>query len=713
LIYLIFNKKIMRALLLSITIFFISKNINAQEHFCCSTEAQNEWFKQHPELKTNFDLHRQQASDRDKEFFNTKNQQKSASLSSATYTIPIVFHILHTGGGENISDAQVMDAVNILNRDYRKLNADTIDVVPAFSSIIGDAKISFSLVTKDPNGNCTNGIVRHYDSKTNWTQSNFSYYNYTWDPTKYLNIYVVKSLDVAGTAAYTYLPGSGIPSVGDAIVVRHNYLGNMGTGNLITSRTLTHEVGHWFGLPHVWGFNNQPGVVCGDEGISDTPITKGFTSCNLGNSDQCNPGVEENLQNYMDYSFCNRMFTIGQANEMQNAASSSINGRNNLSSSLNLFNTGITDPQTACAPKLEIAAQKVTICSGESLNLYSYLSNASAISYSWVASNGAVIANSQAANTSITFNSPGTATVNCTASNVNGSSTGALVINVLNGVPNITSNNAESFENVAIPANWAVINNTTPDIKWEITSIGAYMGVNSVFIAGEELPANSIEILESPSYDFKNNQGAKFSFKYAYAKYDNTNKDVFKVMASKDCGGTWIDVWSPSNTSMANNSGGVTTTLLVPTTEWVTYNVSDESPYFGLFEDEPNVRFRFFFQGDVGSFGFGNSNRMYLDDISFTAPVGINEITKSIGLNIYPNPTSSAFKLSFNLSDAAIVSYEVTSITGTKMIQAGEKEFSTGSHELSINDNNQLAQGIYFLNLEVNGIKMIKKIIIN
>jgi hypothetical protein len=415
----------------------------------------------------------------------------------------------------------------------------------------------------------------------------------------------------------------------------------------------------------------------------------------------------------MDYSYCSRMFTTGQAVRMQNAANSGINGRNNLSSSTNLFDTGITDPQTACVPKLDVSASKLIVCSGIALNLSSYISNGAANTFSWAASNGAIIANSQAANTSITFNTPGVATVSCTASNVNGSSTDVIVITVLNGVSNITANNKESFENVTLPANWTVINTTTPDSKWEITSIGANMGVKSVFVAGEELAPNSTEILESPSYDFKNNPGAKFSFKYAYAKYDNSNKDAFKVMASKDCGGTWIDIWSPSNTFMANNSGGVTTIPLLPTIEWVEYNVSEDSPPFVLFENEPNVRFRFSFQGDVGGVGFGNSNRIFLDDISFTTPVGSNEITKSVGLNVYPNPTNSEFKLSFNLSDAAKVSYEVLSITGAKMIQATEKEFSTGSHELSINTNNQLTQGIYFLNVKLNGIKMIKKIIIN
>jgi hypothetical protein len=275
----------MRTLLLFITVTFVTRNIIAQNYFCGSTDVQNEWFTLHPELKAKFDLLQQQASDRDKEFFNPKNQQKAASsLSVADYTVPIVFHVLHTGGGENISDAQVMDAVAILNRDFRKLNPDTADVVPSFLNMIGDTKISFVLASKDPNGNCTNGIVKHYDTKTNWQSNNFSYYTYTWDPTKYLNVYVVKSIG-GGAAGYTYLPGSGVPSSADVIVILSSYIGSIGTGNVYLSRALTHEVGHWLDLPHTWGNTNQPGVSCGDDGISDTPITEGFTFCNLNNSD--------------------------------------------------------------------------------------------------------------------------------------------------------------------------------------------------------------------------------------------------------------------------------------------------------------------------------------------------------------------------------------------------------------------------------------------
>jgi hypothetical protein len=89
--------------------------------------------------------------------------------SVACYTIPVVFHILHLGGPENISDAQVNDALRILNEDFRKLNPDTSLIVPVFKNIAADACIQFSLASLDPNGKCTTGILRYYDSLTFWT----------------------------------------------------------------------------------------------------------------------------------------------------------------------------------------------------------------------------------------------------------------------------------------------------------------------------------------------------------------------------------------------------------------------------------------------------------------------------------------------------------------------------------------------------------------
>lgn len=695
----------MRYLILGISLF-LSFDYNAQVHFCNTTEKQNSWFEKHPELKVYFDQLQEQAR------FNDSVQSQSGHLERssavAIYTIPIVFHILHQGGAENISDAQVIDAVDILNRDFNKLNADTSNVVLPFKTLIGDTKFVFQLATKDPNGICTNSIIRHYDVNTNWI-GDVSDYQYTWNPTRYLNFYVVKSIS-SGAAGYTYLPGSGIPSALDAIVILSSYVGSIGSGNAGSSRALTHEVGHWFNLPHVWGWTNQPGVACGDDGVSDTPITKGFTSCSLNNTKICNPAIDENIQNYMDYAYCQVMFTKGQSSRMQNSINSPISGRNNLSSLNNLSITGITNPGINCIPNLEISVSSYSVCQGHSLAFNSYTYNSSPTSYSWTANNAAVVSNSTLSATHILFNNVGSTTVSCVVSNINGNSIKSIVIYVLNGITNYNSTNSQSFESLSLPSFWSVINPATPNNKWDIFSGAGSQGSKCMYIQGELLEANSIEILETPSYDFKNNQGAIFTFKYAYARKDANNKDLFKVQGSKNCGGSWEDIWLPNNGNLANSSGGTTAGIYVPFFDWGFYNLTLH-PNFQSFVNEDHVNFRFYFQEDVGGVGMGN--RFYLDEVNFTTPVGINELTKSIGFNVYPNPTSDIFNLQFTLSNSAKIKYQIQSITGSTFIEEAEQLYLEGEYKIILNKNKSLAKGIYFLHLEMNGIKMSRKLVVN
>ena len=83
-----------------------------------------------------------------------------AERGGGNYVIPVVFHIIHNGGPENISDEQVEDAIRILNDDYNKLNDDWDNVVSEFLPIVADVGITFRLAQKDPDGNCTSGLTR-------------------------------------------------------------------------------------------------------------------------------------------------------------------------------------------------------------------------------------------------------------------------------------------------------------------------------------------------------------------------------------------------------------------------------------------------------------------------------------------------------------------------------------------------------------------------
>lgn len=258
------------------------------------------------------------------------------------YTIPVVFHILYYNGVGNIADSQVVNEMTILNQDYNKLNPDTGDVIPQFKELIGNAEIQFELAKLDPNGKPTTGIDRIDTSLAN-VGGDTSKIN-QWNPAMYLNIWTVNQFLSEVVSNENYQPLSHIdsfPSL-DGIVIINNYVGSNGSGSPIVSRALTHIIGHWLCLLHTWGMG-YCGVACGDDSVSDTPITKGYAYCPPDTSQAkiCDSTIVENYQNFMEYSYCSKMFTNGQTDRMHNCLNSSLAHRNNIWSVTNLIATGL------------------------------------------------------------------------------------------------------------------------------------------------------------------------------------------------------------------------------------------------------------------------------------------------------------------------------------------------------------------------------------
>ena len=134
---------------------------------CSTSEMMAKYFEEHPSLKAQFLADEKAAEEADFIAFQNGYKEGDRRAMPPVYTIPVVFHILHEGGPENISDAQIHDQMRILNEDYRKLNVDISAVVPSFTAIAADCEIQFRLAQKDPSGNCTNGIDRIFSSETN------------------------------------------------------------------------------------------------------------------------------------------------------------------------------------------------------------------------------------------------------------------------------------------------------------------------------------------------------------------------------------------------------------------------------------------------------------------------------------------------------------------------------------------------------------------
>lgn len=258
---------------------------SAQTLNCGTTAAQEKLYKEHPEL-------RQQQAEFDqyvRDFVIAHYNENSRDQ----IIIPVVFHIIHDYGIENIPDANVYDQIAILNRDYNKLNLDTSNVVRAFKSIVANVGIEFRLAQLDPEGNCTNGIDR-IASPLTYLGNDAAKLN-PWDRRKYLNVWTVKKME-NGVAGYAYKPlsVSGQNFRIDGIIILYDYIGSLTPGAPGRSRALTHEIGHWLNLSHPWGDNNNPGQECGDDGIQDTPLTKGHTNCNTLGDFTCDPNTMTN-----------------------------------------------------------------------------------------------------------------------------------------------------------------------------------------------------------------------------------------------------------------------------------------------------------------------------------------------------------------------------------------------------------------------------------
>ena len=701
----------MKQLILNAGLFFICcismKSLAQSISTCGQAEVMNAWFQKHPEKKAQFDNLRNQKS--------IQVNSTSKITTAPSYTIPVVFHILHMGGVENISDAQVIDQVAILNRDYQKQNADTIAIIPTFTNNIANVGFAFKLATIDPDGNCTNGIVRHYTNKTNWDANNLSDFIYSWPTNQYLNIYVVKTININATA-YTFLPGIGIPDSCDAIVSMHNMVGSIGTSQLSYSRVLTHEVAHWFSIPHIWGVSNQPGVVCGDDGISDTPITKGFSTCNTTSSDVCTPGVFENAQNYMDYSPCKIMFTNGQAANMHASINGSTNGRNNLSTNANHILTGVVNSSFSCNTLADFYVTKSINCAGSTYtftSLSQFGPSAGSLQWNFVGGSPSTSTNSVVV---VSYPAAGVYPVSLTATSANGADTETKnsYITVVNGQGGLTVPYSFDFEGATLPNNIAIVNEQSDTVTWKQNiSLGANSTNKSIYINNFPDSTNygNRDYFETPFFDFTNTSALNLSYYYAYAKRYATQADSFKVQYSLDCGGSWSNVLGiPNINTMASNSGGTLNTSFAPSSsQWKL--VSIPSGLLSNLNNKPSVKFRFFFKADYFVDG---ANNIYIDQINLTGSTvtSLSDLEKSISLSVYPNPTNAVSVIEFTPQTNSTIYIVVFDVTG-RVVEKKEVTVTSGiTSKIEINASAQLNSGIYFVTINFGLQKITKKIII-
>jgi hypothetical protein len=303
--------------------------------------------------------------------------------------IPVVVHVIHDLGGENISDASIQGALDILNANINGQADNFLAKTPdIFASVRGDLNVEFRLAKIDPLGNPTSGIIRVRSELTNEPEPRdavkaLSY----WNSYQYFNIWTLKKFqpqdDGNTLLGYAQFPNSGRMSTDGVVLL---------ASQMVSGGTLTHECGHWLGLRHVWG-----DAECGDDNVKDTPAARepnfginlsdfpyhvGFMSQGCV-ADSLNPAGEM-FVNYMDYSSDAHvtMFTKGQ-NEVMNetlegiydedAGTSGIGFREYMWSAENIALSGVADGfiTPICNQNTDFVSSsgKYSMCLGENIVL--------------------------------------------------------------------------------------------------------------------------------------------------------------------------------------------------------------------------------------------------------------------------------------------------------------------------------------------------------
>ena len=259
-----------------------------------------------------------------------KANNQDGNAKKVVITLPVVVHVIHNGDpigqDENISNDQILSQIQVLNEDFRRM----IGTNGANTHTDGaDVEIEFCMAIIDPNGAPTDGIDRVQQSSASFSglaDVDAIKPNSIWNPDNYLNMWVVNYAN-SGLLGFAQFPdNSGLGGLNatngnantDGVVADYRAFGSSqifpaGTYDppYDLGRTMTHELGHWFGLRHIWGDSN-----CGDDFCGDTPESSGSNfSCNVQTT--CD-GIQDMVENYMDYTddACMNIFTEDQKTRM-------------------------------------------------------------------------------------------------------------------------------------------------------------------------------------------------------------------------------------------------------------------------------------------------------------------------------------------------------------------------------------------------------------
>ncbi|MCB0402049.1 MAG: T9SS type A sorting domain-containing protein [Flavobacteriales bacterium] len=679
------------------------------ENWCSSDEHLQNMLHQNPD----FAKERQAMEGFIQQF--ASHAKKNSGNKKVTIIIPVVVHnITHDGGKGYVSKTTIEGQLKTLNEDFNRLNADTSNTRPLFAPYAGSVDIEFRLAHIDPNGDCTEGIVRaesHYSFSTSTSMAENVKSVSQWPVTgtrAYFNIWVIDEIQSNGNtfvAGYAQFPGSNNNGTYGVVMANQSF----GPGH----RTLTHELGHCLNLYHTFNYGscNSSNDQCGD-----TPtVYESKFDCDVNRNSCTNfepfygADVVDQFENYMSYANCQNMFTQQQVDRV-NATLSNTNtnqGLAHLYTPTNLANTGVANPYgpVICTPIAEFSYDNKYVCEGDSITYTDASYNATPTSWNWTFNGGTPFSSTDSMPT-IHYDTVGVYDVTHRPGTTAG--TDVIIKPNLVTVSSLTAaysgNLVDDFENATQFANDWIIEDPTGSQTWEHNSTAAVSGIQSVRIQNRLITIdNSKDLLISPSYDVSALPNKVMSFKVAYARKDTSSKDKLLVYWSTNCGKSW-QLKKPLTAYGNLPTAPDQFSMFIPNaSQWVEHSI-DLSPI----ANETNVRFKFEFTSLGG-------NDIYLDDINVGNPVGIDENSPVLGsFNVFPNPTTGSARVSFELTEHVnVLSIQLKNSLGQQVSSIiNGQSFEKGKYTLSIDEGRKVSKGIYFLEFRTDDQVQVRKLMI-
>ncbi|WP_148041231.1 M43 family zinc metalloprotease [Rufibacter immobilis] len=691
-------------------LFILSLNVAvAQTRVCATMQHVEQLGKTKPNLRAQL---QQQAR-----VGGFKKQNERRALGGVI-TIPVVVHVVYGNAAQNISLAQIQSQIAVLNKDFRRLNADANRTPDLFKDVAADAEIEFKLAQRTPDGEPTTGITRTKTSVADFKVDDAMKYSAyggkdAWDTEQYLNIWVVRLSEEVNEDAvlgYAQFPNIGSPET-DGVVIDYRYFGTTGTAvapfNL--GRTTTHEVGHWLNLFHIWGDEE-----CGDDQVADTPTQKEEnTGCPSFPKASCN-NTSDMFMNYMDYTndACMNLFTIGQKDVMQQALTQY---RPGILSSLGATAPVVPDLEAAL---VEVVSPRAVLCETSlspqvvvrnrgsqtltSLQIRYQLDNAPAQTYAWTGS----IDSFQNGTISIPALpvALGQHTIRFSIISRNNSTTDANAANdVISAAFQVQINALplqEGFEGTVFPPSGWTINNPGQDLTWARTTMAAKIGKASAFMRNSEYPVNGqVDELVLPPLDLSSRTSPKLTFQLAYALISEQGfSDTLEVWVSTNCGETYQRLYQKYDKALTTATPYFTEDEFVPTAAQWRLETIDLSAYASA--KTALIKFR-----HVTDF----ENNLYLDDVKVDGtPLGAAEELAQQAVKVTPNPTTGVVVITSR--EAAVSSIQVCTALGQILQEEIVTRQAKGQPlELTLQGR---ASGLYIIKLNTDKGVVVRRVLL-